>query len=182
MCLCVLETIASRICRRLLSFSFCVFGIFGGFSGFLGTDANQTSINTSLQKHRKRLIIHVTSMAVALVCTNRQELILTRRNVWYALNLRSSSVIWRNSISAAGLLIGNTGPLCCVAVLRSSSVASPLRNLRLACTGNKINLLRYSFKRWMFSCCPSTDLLRRRRSTAIPMVWAKPGVIPAPCK
>lgn len=103
------------------------------------------------------------------------------RAQWRALkaeNFFSSSLIARNSMTGLGFKSGITGPVSCVASLRSSSVASPLRNLRFSWMGKRMSLLWYSFKRWTFFWRDSTDLLRRRLSTAIPTVRANPAVRP----
>lgn len=103
------------------------------------------------------------------------------RAQWRALKAEkvfSSSLIARNSMTGFDLTSSMIGPVSCVASLRSSSVASPLRNLRFSWMGKRMSLFWYSFKRWTFFWRDSTDLLRRRRSTEIPTVLANPAVRP----
>jgi len=60
------------------------------------------------------------------------------------------------------------------------TVASPFFSFLFGCMGKRINLDLYSFRRCTFCCKDSTDLLRRRWSTAIPTDRAKPAFSPAP--
>jgi hypothetical protein len=64
-----------------------------------------------------------------------------------------------------------TLPVSWVAFLMSSSEASPFLGF-LALMGKRMSLAWYSFRRCELSCSDSSDLLRLRWSTAMPMVRA----------
>lgn len=106
---------------------------------------------------------------------------ITLRNVAKALNFFSSLETSRNSMTGCSFLMGITSPLSWVANLHSSREDSPLR-IFFSLIGKRINLLLYSFKRWILRWRDSIDLFLRLRSTAIPTVLAKPAGIPAPWK
>jgi len=114
--------------------------------------------------------------------TDHETKKLTLRSVAKALNFFSSLVTSRNSTTAGcSFLMGRTGPLSWVASLHSSREDSPAR-IFFSLMGNRINLLRYSLRRWMLRWRDSRDLFLRLLSTAMPMVLAKLAPMPAPCK
>lgn len=152
---------------------FLLAGIFilSSIAGLLGTNANKTSIRTSLKVKGNHLKLSL--------FTCFEIIIITLRNVAKALNFFSSLVTSRNSTTGCCFLMGITSPLSWVANLHSSREDSPLR-IFFSLMGKRINLLLYSFKRWMLRWRDSTDLFLRLRSTAMPTVLAKPAGIPAP--